>query len=495
MSDIPIAHIACSQFEVSGRPLSEQLADAIESVIDQDETKAVILELQSDPSDFDVDQFLAQEPLFDRFRVLLRKMELAGKPVVGLIKGSLQGLQLEVALACHARFASTGSFQLGFPGLVYGLMPVLGATQRLPRLAGIPLAGRMLVKGDRITVADAAHWISIGSVDSTIAGWIQAHQQPRQSWDLEAPEASATYSQSTPNRNSLENIYLDLRRRFPPEEAAPTAILRCIQDGLERSIDAGIRLEAEQWVIVKESRSTKNRIKILYRARKRALAERAPVEDLDKARDTDALANALGRIPIVAKGEPFKTRVTVAYVQEALLMLEQGASPWLVDNVALNGGMIIGPLSMADLTGLDQLIELFGAPGSRDKSAEAIRILKEFTNRSRFGKKTNGGIYDYDEEGRQSDWAELSQVFMLSPHQASPEEIEQRLFAVQTIEALHCAKEGIVHDPDIADLASVLGWNYPAGRGGVFSYAHDVDGFSQICAKLQKKFGDRFALP
>jgi enoyl-CoA hydratase/carnithine racemase len=493
MSNAEPARVACPHFSVAA--LTEKLAHAIETALGQDETRAIVLELEPDPADFDVEQFLAQEQLFERFRLLLRKMETSGKSIVGLIRGPLQWLQLEIALACHVRFAVSESIQLGFPGLVYGLMPVLGATQRLPRLAGISLAARVLLKGDRITAADAAGWISVSETETAVAGWIQSHQQPKQSWDIQAPEESPTYSQATLNRNLLENVYVSLRRHFPPEETAPTAILRCIQDGLERSIDAGLRLEAEEWAVVKESRSTKNRIETLYRTRRRALTEGIQVAGLDQAKDTDGLAKVLETLPRVTKGDPFKTRVTVAYVQEAILMLGEGTSPWLIDNVALNCGMIVGPLLMADSTGLDQLIDLFKRSGSPEEAAEAVRILREFTNRSRLGRQTNAGIYEYDEKGHQSDWAELPQIFLRAPHQPPPNEIERRLFAIQTIEALRCFKEGIVKDSGIADLASILGWNYPAGRGGVLSYAEYVDGFPGICSNLRKKFGERFALP
>ena len=135
MSNAAPAQIACSHFSVAGQPLTEQLAHALEIAIAKDESKAIILELEPDPADFDVDRFFAQEQLFERFRILLRKLEVSGKPIVGLIRGPLQWLQLEISLACHARFAPSGSIQLGFPGLIYGLMPVLGATQRLPQLA------------------------------------------------------------------------------------------------------------------------------------------------------------------------------------------------------------------------------------------------------------------------------------------------------------------------------------------------------------------------
>jgi 3-hydroxyacyl-CoA dehydrogenase / enoyl-CoA hydratase / 3-hydroxybutyryl-CoA epimerase len=57
--------------------------------------------------------------------------------------------------------------------------------------------------------------------------------------------------------------------------------------------------------------------------------------------------------------------------------------------------------------------------------------------------------------------------------------------------------EGIIEDPAIADLASVLGWSYPPARGGVLSYVEFVgaDAFERIRQRLQRKFGNRFASP
>jgi 3-hydroxyacyl-CoA dehydrogenase / enoyl-CoA hydratase / 3-hydroxybutyryl-CoA epimerase len=58
-------------------------------------------------------------------------------------------------------------------------------------------------------------------------------------------------------------------------------------------------------------------------------------------------------------------------------------------------------------------------------------------------------------------------------------------------------REGILEDPAMADLASVLGWSYPAGRGGVISDRDLIgrDKFERVRFQLQEKFGDRFAMP
>lgn len=58
-------------------------------------------------------------------------------------------------------------------------------------------------------------------------------------------------------------------------------------------------------------------------------------------------------------------------------------------------------------------------------------------------------------------------------------------------------REGIIEDPAMADLASVLGWSYPAARGGVMGYLDFIgrEEFEQLRARLQKQFGDRFRMP
>ena len=78
-------------------------------------------------------------------------MEQGPKAVAALVSESIGGLQLEIALACHVRFASVGTICLDFPWLKYGLMPILGGTQRLPRLCGIEWAARLLLEAEKMS--------------------------------------------------------------------------------------------------------------------------------------------------------------------------------------------------------------------------------------------------------------------------------------------------------------------------------------------------------
>jgi 3-hydroxyacyl-CoA dehydrogenase / enoyl-CoA hydratase / 3-hydroxybutyryl-CoA epimerase len=649
--------------------LGLEFADRVEAALFDPGTTALLVEFRSHPEvpALEVDQMLSDDRLINRLRVLTRKMEQGKKPVVAIASGDVAGLQLEVMLACHARFAGNDHIELGFPWLNCGLMPVLGSTQRLPRLCGIGFAAGVLLMGRSVTGAAAAACKLLERTDQDPATaalrWVQIHSAPRQPWDCDVVENSAVFSQSFQNRKTLEHIYLKLRQRVTPEEAAPAAILHCLYHGLERSIDAGIRLEAEQWSVVKSARSTLNRVNTLHRARQKALRSTAsqrspvkrvgvlgaglmgtgiaytaaragcevhvvdvsndvcqrslqrmqrlaeqdrrcvqegmpsgtdlfdrihwasemdafsqcefiveaiyedaalkraklaeisrrthsaaiiasntttiPISDLalacerpekflgthffapadrmellevvigeKTARETTEaalhFAHTLKKTPILVRDGPgfFTSRVVAAYLQEALFMLREGVSPWLIDNVAQNAGMIHGPLSLADLISLDLVKSIFESlakygRGAAHKSGEAVEIVKEFVQRSRLGRKTAAGIYNYNQQQERLQSSALASVFPTARTQPSSEEIESRLFVIQTIEALHAVREGIIGDAALADLASVLGWNYPASRSGVLGYIEYLgrSTFEQKCIALKKKYGERFEIP
>jgi 3-hydroxyacyl-CoA dehydrogenase / enoyl-CoA hydratase / 3-hydroxybutyryl-CoA epimerase len=215
-----------------------------------------------------------------------------------------------------------------------------------------------------------------------------------------------------------------------------------------------------------------------------------------------ALAKALGKTPVVVKDGPgfYTSRVVMAYVQEALFMLAEGASPSLVDQCARNAGMIIGPLAMADLTSLELLADIFRnllkhGRGAAAQSAHTLEILSRFLSAGRRGRKAGAGIYDYPSPTERVEWPSLTDWFPRAPQ--SEAEITDRLFYIQTVETLHTLKEGIIADPETADLASVLGWRYPVFRGGSMRFLKDVgeERFEATRRALEAKFGRRFALP
>jgi enoyl-CoA hydratase len=93
-------------------------------------------------------------------QALMRKIELLGKPVIAMINGFALGGGMELAMACHLRFASETA-KLGQPEVNLGLIPGFGGTQRLLRLAGRGAALELCLTGQTI---DAARALSLNII-------------------------------------------------------------------------------------------------------------------------------------------------------------------------------------------------------------------------------------------------------------------------------------------------------------------------------------------
>ncbi|HTQ07291.1 MAG TPA: fatty acid oxidation complex subunit alpha FadJ [Polyangiaceae bacterium] len=101
-----------------------------------------------------------------RGQAALGRLAALEKPVVAAIHGACLGGGLELALACHARVASTDEkTKLGLPEVQLGLLPALGGTQRLPRLVGTEAALDLILTGKQL---DARRAQRLGLVDEVV---------------------------------------------------------------------------------------------------------------------------------------------------------------------------------------------------------------------------------------------------------------------------------------------------------------------------------------
>ena len=82
------------------------------------------------------------------------KVENLNKPVIAAVNGFALGGGLELAMACHIRYASDNA-KLGLPEVTLGLIPGYGGTQRLPQLVGKGLANEMIFSAKMISAERA----------------------------------------------------------------------------------------------------------------------------------------------------------------------------------------------------------------------------------------------------------------------------------------------------------------------------------------------------
>lgn len=93
------------------------------------------------------------------------KIENLSKPVIAAVNGFALGGGLELALACHIRYASENA-KLGLPEVTLGLIPGYGGTQRLPKIVGKGLANEMIFSAKMISAEKAK---SIGLVNEVFS--------------------------------------------------------------------------------------------------------------------------------------------------------------------------------------------------------------------------------------------------------------------------------------------------------------------------------------
>lgn len=85
-------------------------------------------------------------------------------PVIAAISGVCFGAGLEIALSCHVRVCTQNSL-FAFPESALGIMPGLGGSARLLKLAGVEASMQLLFSGDAIDAEKAKGW---GIVDYVV---------------------------------------------------------------------------------------------------------------------------------------------------------------------------------------------------------------------------------------------------------------------------------------------------------------------------------------
>jgi 3-hydroxyacyl-CoA dehydrogenase/enoyl-CoA hydratase/3-hydroxybutyryl-CoA epimerase len=218
------------------------------------------------------------------------------------------------------------------------------------------------------------------------------------------------------------------------------------------------------------------------------------------------LAERQNKTAIVVQDSPgfYTTRILSIFLNEALLLLEEGADVPTVDGIMTDYGFPMGPFELLDFVGIDVASKITDVMTDHfpleavDVSDSATRL----TDAGLLGQKTNIGFYHYgpSDDGLRKDRKDLNQDIYRNLGQArrstpSPSIVQERLTLMMVNEAVRCLDDGVLRNPRDGDIGAVFGLGFPAYLGGPFRYI-DQKGPAEVTKRMRDlayQFGERFS--
>jgi 3-hydroxyacyl-CoA dehydrogenase/enoyl-CoA hydratase/3-hydroxybutyryl-CoA epimerase len=174
----------------------------------------------------------------------------------------------------------------------------------------------------------------------------------------------------------------------------------------------------------------------------------------------------IDKLPLPCRSAPgfLVNRVLIPYMQEAMLAVEQGVAPEVVDLAATRFGMPMGPIELADVVGLDvckHVGEIIGAAIGRAPPVPLARI-SALVEAKQLGRKSGQGYYRWSEGKAQKQPADVAAI---------PPDLTDRLVLTLVNECVACLRLRIVADADLVDAGVIFGTGFAPFRGGPLHWA------------------------
>jgi 3-hydroxyacyl-CoA dehydrogenase/enoyl-CoA hydratase/3-hydroxybutyryl-CoA epimerase len=208
-----------------------------------------------------------------------------------------------------------------------------------------------------------------------------------------------------------------------------------------------------------------------------------PLVEVVHAENTDAtmisrgsaFCGQINRFPLPVKSSPgfLVNRVLAPYMLEATKMFDEGMSMESIDAAALQFGMPMGPIELADTVGLDVGLSVVKKLGG-DGADKAVERLQKMVDEGVLGKKSGQGFYQWT-NGKpvKKDGKSTSSDESTADSQPSKEQLDtmaERLLKPFLDECRACSEEGIVEDDDLLDAGIIFGTGFAPFQGGPMHY-------------------------
>src|SRR6266403_841629 len=188
------------------------------------------------------------------------------------------------------------------------------------------------------------------------------------------------------------------------------------------------------------------------------------------------------------------------YRREAQFLVEEGAGIEAVDRALSGFGMAMGPLATGDLAGLDvgwrirKEYRHLEVPGIRQPFVE-----DRLCELGRYGQKTGAGWYKYDAQRRAAPDPAVGELIRkwvdeagIVQRQISAVEITDRCLYALVNGGARILEEGYALRASDIDIIYIIGYGFPAYRGGPMWYADTVGlkrVYDRIC-EFQRQHGE-----
>ncbi|MGI8738812.1 MAG: 3-hydroxyacyl-CoA dehydrogenase NAD-binding domain-containing protein [Gammaproteobacteria bacterium] len=201
-----------------------------------------------------------------------------------------------------------------------------------------------------------------------------------------------------------------------------------------------------------------------------------------------AFARHIDKLPLPTSNRPgfLVNRVLTPYLLEAMLMLDEGIPAAVIDKSAVQFGMPMGPVELADSVGLDVVLAA-AERMAREFNFDVPATLREKVTAAQLGRKTGRGFYAYK--------AGKPLRTRRARYSGERQRLENRLILRLINETVACLREGVVEDTDLLDAGIVFGTGFAPFRGGPLHYrdAYGRDAMRDELRALEDSYGQRFA--
>jgi 3-hydroxyacyl-CoA dehydrogenase len=186
-------------------------------------------------------------------------------------------------------------------------------------------------------------------------------------------------------------------------------------------------------------------------------------------------------------------RMLEGYTKQAWYLVEEGATPWQVDEAMETFGMAMGPFRVGDLVGHDVSFAIRERRRAERPGYLNSTLPDKLFRLGRLGQKTGAGWYDYPEGLRRPERsAAVDQLIAshraelgVSPRPIDEREIVDRLVYALVNEGARILEEGIAARASDIDVVYLTGYGFPGTRGGPMFHAEQA-GLKQVLQRVRE---------